>query len=81
MSTIIPNCHSFTSTIYHTYSYIENHASSTIFQRNDNHIPLHLFRELISDDEEDLRADISVIEKQDGLDDFLNVDDRICVIK
>lgn len=81
LCTIIPNCHSFTPTnSYHTY--IENHgASGTIFQRNDKLIPLHLFRELISDDEEDLRADISVIQKQDGLDEFLNVDDRTCVIK
>ena len=81
LCTVIPNCHSFTPTnSYHTY--IENHgASGTIFQRYDKLIPLHLFRELISDDEEDLRADISVIEKQDGLDEFLNVDDRICVIK
>jgi hypothetical protein len=42
---------------------------------------LHLFRELLSDDEEDLRADIAVIKEQDGLDDFLKQDDRLCVIK
>jgi thiol-disulfide isomerase/thioredoxin len=42
---------------------------------------LALFRELISDDEEDLRADVSVIVKQAGLNTFLQADDRICVIK
>ena len=54
---------------------------STAIQRIRNTSPLPLFRELISDDEEDLRADIAVIKEQVGLDNFLKVDDRICVIK
>jgi len=45
------------------------------------HVPRHIFRDLISDDEDDLRADITVIKKQDGLDEFLSADDRICVVK
>eukprot|EP00804_Cyclotella_cryptica_P010734 CCRYP_005512-RA/>CCRYP_005512-RA protein AED:0.02 eAED:0.02 QI:192/1/1/1/0.5/0.33/3/1284/188 len=42
---------------------------------------LPVFRELITDDQEDLRADISVIIKQDGLNRFLQADHRLCVIK
>lgn len=42
---------------------------------------LPLFRELISDDEEDLRPKISTIVKQDGLESFLQADNRLCVIK
>jgi len=33
------------------------------------------------EDDEDLRADITAIEKPDGLDSFLQEDDRLCVIK
>lgn len=40
-----------------------------------------LFRELITDDDEDLRADISTVAKEDGLESFLQADDRLCVIK
>jgi hypothetical protein len=42
---------------------------------------LDLFREFLSDDEEDLRAKIAIIEKKDGLDEFLKRDDRLCVVK
>lgn len=42
---------------------------------------LYLFREFLSDDEEDLRAKIAIIEKKDGLDEFLKRDDRLCVVK
>jgi hypothetical protein len=42
---------------------------------------LYLFREFLSDDEEDLRAKIAIIEKKDGLDEFLMRDDRLCVVK
>jgi thiol-disulfide isomerase/thioredoxin len=42
---------------------------------------LSLFRELVGDDEEDLRAAISTIVKQDGLEKFLQSDKRLCVIK
>ncbi len=43
--------------------------------------PVHLFRDLVGDDEEDLRADIVVIREQLGMEAFLKVDDRLCVIK
>lgn len=67
---IIPVCHSFVSDAYHMH----NNILSSVGERR-------LFRELISDDQEDLRTDISTIIKQDGLDEFLKVDDRLCVIK
>ena len=54
---------------------------SSAIQPRRNISPLSLFRELISDDEEDLRADIAAIREQAGLDEFLKLDERICVIK
>ena len=57
------------------------HEQSISFQRRLSTSSLYLFRELISNDEEDLRADIAVIREQVGLDEFLKVDDRLCVIK
>jgi hypothetical protein len=42
---------------------------------------LHLFRELLSDDEEDLRTNVDVIDGRDDLDAFLGRDNRPCVIK
>eukprot|EP00571_Detonula_confervacea_P001167 CAMPEP_0172315184 /NCGR_PEP_ID=MMETSP1058-20130122/24341_1 /TAXON_ID=83371 /ORGANISM="Detonula confervacea, Strain CCMP 353" /LENGTH=171 /DNA_ID=CAMNT_0013029211 /DNA_START=298 /DNA_END=814 /DNA_ORIENTATION=+ len=56
-------------------------AQASVIQRKSNYHPRHLFHELISDEEEDLRAEITAIKKQDGFDDFLKVDDRLCVIK
>lgn len=40
-----------------------------------------VFRELVSDNEEDLRVNIASIKKKDGLDKFNKDDDRLCVIK
>ncbi len=57
------------------------HQQSISFQQRRYTSQLPLFRELISNDEEDLRADIAVIREQVGLDEFLKVDDRLCVIK
>ena len=57
----------------------EAFAPSTHTRRIATVLPL--FRELISNDDEDLRADVSTIVKQDGLEDFLKSDDRLCVIK
>jgi hypothetical protein len=54
---------------------------SNAIQPRRNIPPLSLFRELISDDDEDLRADIAAIKEQAGLDEFLKLDERICVIK
>ena len=54
---------------------------SNAIQPRRNITPLSLFRELISDDDEDLRADIAAIREQAGLDEFLKLDERICVIK
>ena len=50
-------------------------------QRKNSGFTLPLFRELVTDEDEDLRADISIIRRQEGLDDFLKMDDRLCVIK
>ena len=62
---------------------MHNNILSSVGERRrpSLHLPRQLFRELISDDQEDLRTDISTIIKQDGLDEFLKVDDRLCVIK
>ena len=65
----IPTCHSFTRSI------CAHHVHKTYS------IQRHLFSEFVSNDDEDLRPDIHMIEKQSGLDKFLNRDDRICVIK
>lgn len=65
----IPTCHSFTRSI------CAHHVHNTYS------IQRHLFSELVSNDDEDLRPDICMIEKQSGLDKFLNRDDRMCVIK
>ena len=72
----IKTCHSFTPTSHRLV-----HHQATTTQRKSNVYPRSLFRELIMDDEEDLRADITVIKKTDGLDNFLKEDDRLCVIK
>lgn len=82
MSHTITKCHSFTAPNYSS-QYPIHHRSDAEIQRRRVVIPppLRLFRELLSDDEEDLRADIAVIKGQDGLDDFLKQDDRLCVIK
>ena len=71
-------CHAFAPSSHHHSAQI--HVCNKAV-RKGNHHPRHLFRELITEDEEDLRADIAVIKKQDGLDDFLKVDDRLCVVK
>lgn len=75
----ITKCHSFTPSSY--YHLIHQPQASAIQRTYYPIRPRHLFREFISDEEEDLRADIAVIKKQEGLDDFLKVDDRLCVIK
>ena len=54
---------------------------SNAIQPRRNITPLSLFREFISDDDEDLRADIAAIREQAGFDEFLKLDERICVIK
>lgn len=56
-------------------------APSSIASVRRKRSNLSLFRELISDDEEDLRPAISTIVKQDGMEKFLQADDRLCVIK
>mmetsp|Transcript_12354 Transcript_12354/g.19983 ORF Transcript_12354/g.19983 Transcript_12354/m.19983 type:complete len:207 (-) Transcript_12354:517-1137(-) len=76
MVNTIKTCHSFIPTSHRLV-----HHQATTTQRKSNVYPRSLFRELIMDDEEDLRADITVIKKTDGLDNFLKEDDRLCVIK
>lgn len=73
----IPTCRSFTPSSH----YLVHHQGRAIQRRRSSCYPRPLFRELLSNEEEDLRADISVIKRQDGLDNFLKVDDRLCVIK
>ncbi|KAL7446499.1 hypothetical protein ACHAXM_010214 [Skeletonema potamos] len=67
-------CQSFTLTqeLHPTLSERRNTSSS--------HLQM-IFRELISNDEDDLRVDIASIKKKDGLEKFLKEDDRLCVIK
>ena len=42
---------------------------------------LRLFKDLVVDHEDDLRADIISIEKKEGLESFLDKDERLCVVK
>jgi len=42
---------------------------------------LQLFKDLVGDHEDDLRADIVSIQKREGLESFLEKDERLCVIK
>lgn len=79
MACTMSACHSFTSSSLPVHMMC--HEQSISFQRRLSTSSLYLFRELISNDEEDLRADIAVIREQVGLDEFLKVDDRLCVIK
>lgn len=65
----IPTCHSFTGSI------CAHHVHKTYS------IQRHLFSEFVSNDDQDLRPDIYIIKKQTGFDEFLNIDERICVIK
>jgi thiol-disulfide isomerase/thioredoxin len=67
-------CQSFTTTqeLHPTISKRRNTSSS--------HLQM-IFRELVSNDEDDLRVDIASIQKKDGLEKFLKQDDRLCVIK
>ena len=74
---VMTQCQSFTS----RSQLIPPSASCRPLAHWENSSSRYLFRELISDDEEDLRADIAVIRKQDGLEQFLRVDDRLCVVK
>ena len=55
--------------------------SSRRIKISSQHHVLMVFRELVSDNEEDLRVNIASIEKKDGLDKFNKDDDRLCVIK
>lgn len=73
-------CHSFTFPPSPRSRYL-NFESVASQRKRIKFCPRPLFRELITDDEEDLRAEITAIKKQDGLDEFLKIDDRLCVIK
>eukprot|EP00584_Thalassiosira_punctigera_P020997 CAMPEP_0172573540 /NCGR_PEP_ID=MMETSP1067-20121228/136243_1 /TAXON_ID=265564 ORGANISM="Thalassiosira punctigera, Strain Tpunct2005C2" /NCGR_SAMPLE_ID=MMETSP1067 /ASSEMBLY_ACC=CAM_ASM_000444 /LENGTH=174 /DNA_ID=CAMNT_0013366147 /DNA_START=428 /DNA_END=952 /DNA_ORIENTATION=+ len=66
-------CHAFTPS---SLQLVHDYAS-----RKNIRYPQNLFRELIMDDNEDLRTEIAVINKMDGLEKFLKKDDRLCVIK
>mmetsp|Transcript_40924 Transcript_40924/g.85978 ORF Transcript_40924/g.85978 Transcript_40924/m.85978 type:complete len:223 (-) Transcript_40924:1092-1760(-) len=72
-------CHAFTLPASQT---VAHYKPTKIHREHKNdYVRLTVFRELVLDDEEDLRTDIAVIKKADGLDNFLNQDDRLCVIK
>lgn len=76
------SCHAFIrSPAAHHHFLAHRHRHTAIERKKADRHTRPLFRELISDDEEDLRADIVTIQKQEGLDDFLKVDNRLCVIK
>ena len=40
-----------------------------------------IFRELVTNDEIDLRANITSIQKKDGFEKFLQEDERLCLVK
>ena len=48
--------------------------------RNESYLQM-IFHELVSNDEDDLRVDITSIHKKDSLEKFLHQDERLCVIK
>lgn len=73
----ITKCQSFTSSPCH----LVRHQHQAVSIRKGNYQALRIFHGLVSDEEEDLRAEIATIKKKDGLDDFLNIDDRLCLIK
>ena len=75
----ITKCHSFSPTSSQHRLIHQQRINAN--QRRSTYSPRSLFKELISDADEDLRADIAVIKKQEGLDEFLKVDNRLCVIK
>ncbi|KAL7463021.1 hypothetical protein ACHAXS_003393, partial [Conticribra weissflogii] len=57
------------------------HTTKIIVAERNDDSRLNVFRDLVSDDDEDLRPRIATIAKQQGLDDFLRADDRLCLIK
>ena len=69
-------CHAFNPTSHHTFYHQTNKARRTEIGGR-----LFVFRDLILNDDEDLRAVVTVIQKADGLDNFLAEDDRLCAIK
>ena len=75
LSSLPQCCQSFTTTIHHH----ELHPTRSK-PRNASHLQM-IFRELVSNDEIDLRVNITSIQKKDGLEKFLHEDDRLCVIK
>ena len=72
-----PKCHAFARTPRCFSALYHQHYATT----NNDMITLQLFRDLVPDEEEDFRADITPIKKAAGLESFLKEDDRLCVIK
>eukprot|EP00985_Skeletonema_marinoi_P034801 scaffold44931_cov212-Skeletonema_marinoi.AAC.4 len=69
-------CQSFTTTMH------EVHPTISISKRRNASQQLQMiFRDLVSNDEIDLRVSITSIEKKDEFEKFLQEDDRLCVIK
>lgn len=69
-------CYAFNPTSHHTFYHQANKT-----RRKEIGGRLFVFRDLALDDDEDLRAVVTVIQKADGLDNFLAEDDRLCAIK
>ena len=67
-------CHSFTTTST-VHGYPTHHA-----KRRTSHLQM-IFRELVTNDEIDLRANITSIQKKDGFENFLQEDERLCLVK
>ena len=54
---------------------------TTTSKRRNTSSNLQIFREFVSNEEDDLRVDIASIQRKDGFDKFLQEDDRLVVIK
>ena len=70
--------HLQTTSTVHDLQYASNNRSHT--KRRTSHLQM-IFRELVTNDEIDLRANITSIQKKDGFENFLQEDERLCLVK
>ncbi len=70
--------HLQTTSTVHELRYASNNRRYA--KRRTLHLQM-IFRELVTNDEIDLRANITSIQKKDGLENFLQEDERLCLVK
>ena len=70
--------HLQTTSTVHELRYVSNNRSYA--KRRTSHLQM-IFRELVTNDEIDLRANITSIQKKDGFEKFLQEDERLCLVK